>query len=51
VIGRSAFGSTHAGVRWKTVTWAATFATCGTSWIALAPVPITPIRLPAIGTE
>ena len=50
-IGRSSLGTTHGAVRWNTMTWSASFATRGISWIALAPVPITPMRLPASGTS
>ena len=46
VIGRSRWGMTHGGVRWKrsrcsTIGWI-----CGTAWIADAPVPITATRRP-----
>ena len=35
------------GVRWYRSRWAASSATNGTNWAALAPVPITATRLPA----
>src|SRR5712691_212702 len=34
-------------VRWKTVRWATSLAISGMSWTAVAPVPMTPTRLPA----
>ncbi len=50
VNGRSSLGTIHGGVRWNTVTCAATFASSGTTWTALAPVPITATRLPVRST-
>ena len=44
---RSSRGMTQAGVRWKTVTCAASDAISGTSCTDDAPVPITATRLPA----
>ena len=43
-------GTTYGAERWKTVTWSATGWICGTNWIALAPVPMTPTRLPRRST-
>ena len=50
-ISTSGRGWIHGGVRWKTVSWAACSAICGTNWIADAPVPITATRLPARSQE
>jgi hypothetical protein len=44
---RLGFGSVQGAVRWKTVTRAARPAMAGTSWMALAPVPMTPTRRPS----
>ncbi len=38
-------GSVQGALRWNTLILAARPAMAGTSWMALAPVPITPIRL------
>jgi hypothetical protein len=43
-------GSASMGVRWNTVTWAATLAASWITCTPLAPVPITPTRRPASGT-
>jgi hypothetical protein len=40
-------GTLKGGVRWKTVTWAASLAMIGTTWTADDPAPMTPTRLPA----
>ncbi len=47
----SGFGSTQGGVRWKS-SRRPTFSTiCGTTWIALAPVPMTATRFPVRSTS
>jgi hypothetical protein len=46
----SFFGMIQGGVRWNRVRWDAMAASSGTTWIALAPVPITPTRLPLSAT-
>ena len=43
---RSRRGMTQGAVRWKTVSFDASGWTCGTNWIADAPVPTTATRLP-----
>ncbi len=43
---RSLRGITQGGVRWNRVSCPTSGAMAGTTWIALAPVPITPTRLP-----
>ncbi|WP_218596953.1 hypothetical protein [Pseudonocardia oceani] len=35
------------GVRWNTITCFAVFASSGTTWTAVAPVPMIPTRLSA----
>ena len=40
-------GAHQLGLRWKTVRWPAVSATTGISCTAVAPVPMTPTRLPA----
>jgi hypothetical protein len=44
---RSRLGTTHAGVRWKTLSLPTTGAIDGTTCTPLAPVPMTATRLPA----
>ena len=44
-------GSTHCGVRWKSVSSETRSAIAPTTWIALEPVPMTPTRWPSTGTE
>ena len=44
---RSSLGVTQIGVRWKTVRWAARFASSGMSCTAVAPVPMIATRLPS----
>ena len=50
-ISKSSLGVTKIGVRWKTVRWAARFASSGTSWTDVAPVPMTATRLPSRSAE
>ena len=44
-VGRLARTSMDEGVRWKRKSCAAEAATCGTTWTAVAPVPMMPTRL------
>ena len=44
VIGRSLWGTTHGGVRWKTVSSLTSGWMRGMSWMADAPVPTTATR-------
>ena len=51
MIGRSEWGTTHGGVRWKTCSCSTSGWIVGTIWIADAPVPSTATFLPARSTE
>ena len=46
-VGAFSRGATDDGVRWNTERCCACRATAGTTWIAVAPVPITATRLPS----
>jgi hypothetical protein len=45
-MGRSEWGTTQGGVRWKTCSCSTSGWIIGTYWIAEAPVPIEATRLP-----
>src|SRR5260370_19236442 len=49
-IAKSVLGRIQGGVRWKTISWPAAGAISGMNWMALAPVPVTAMRLPSRGT-
>ena len=49
--GASSLGRHQIGVRWKTVSRSTSGAIAGITWIAEAPVPTTPTRLPRRSTE
>jgi hypothetical protein len=49
--GRSGFGITQFGERWKITSSPASLAISGTNWIELAPVPTTATLFPASSTS
>ena len=50
VMRRLCSGAAQLGVRWNTVRWPTSDAMVWMTWMAVAPVPMMPTRLPASDT-